>query len=636
MKPSDLDTYRVPSDAHMSPDGSMAAFTVTTMDLDEDEYVRQIWLWDGSEARAITSGRADMSPRWSPDGATIAFLRKGPADDDKPQVALLPMSGGEAEVITEVENGVSSIAWSPDGTRLAITIADYVDGIEDEEERARAPRRISHPSFRFDNQGWTYDKRSHIHIVDVATREVTRITEGEFSESPPAWSPDGTKLAYLSAAHEEAWTKPRNQVFVVSSEGGEPQARTSLGQWGWSGFGPDGVLYAIGQECEAFTLKPDPFVRIADDSEITVLADLDRNLMPGHPPGILAKPRFLADGTVTCVLEDRGAQTVITIAPDGSTGVLAEGNRLITGFDPTPDGARAFFTATAPRNPGELFVWEGGAEKQLTDFNGEFSTTLIEPHEFTYESNGREVHGWVLLPPGDGKVPVLFNIHGGPATQYGWGFFDEFQVYAAAGYGVVGVNPGGSSGYGYEHVRVAQGTWADEEPEDLVDLMRAPFAAAEQFGRLDTEKMGIMGGSYGGLATAMITAIDDRYRSAVAERGVYNWLSMAGTTDIPFFTEMYLKAEMPDGADTLWKSSALYRAHHIATPTLILHSESDWRCPIEQAQQLFTLLHFQGVDTELVLFPPGEGHELSRSGKPKHRVERFDVILDWHDRYLKQ
>ena len=356
----------------------MAAFVVTTMDLDEDEYVRQIWLWDGSEARPITSGRADMSPRWSPDGSTIAFLRKGPADDDKPQIALLPMSGGEGEVITEVENGVSSIAWSPDGTRLAITIADYVDGIEDEEERARAPRRISHPSFRFDNQGWTYDKRSHIHVVDVATREVTQITKGEYSESPPAWSPDGAKLAYLSAAHDEAWTKPRNQVFVVSSEGGESLARTPLGQWGWAGFGPDGALYAIGQECEAFTLKPDPFVRIADDSEISVLADLDRNLMPGHPAGILAKPRFLADGTVTCVLEDRGAQTVITIAPDGSTGVLAEGSRLITGFDPTPDGSRAFLTATAPRNPGELFVWEGGAEKQLTDFNGEFSALLIE------------------------------------------------------------------------------------------------------------------------------------------------------------------------------------------------------------------------------------------------------------------
>jgi dipeptidyl aminopeptidase/acylaminoacyl peptidase len=200
---------------------------------------------------------------------------------------------------------------------------------------------------------------------------------------------------------------------------------------------------------------------------------------------------------------------------------------------------------------------------------------------------------------------------------------------------VVAVNPRGSSGYGFDHGEAPMGRWSEEMPPDMLDLKEAPHAAAKQFPRLDVKTMGIMGGSYGGVATAMLTAMDTSYLSAVAERGVYNWLSMAGTTDVPWFMKLYLHTEMPEGADELWAASPLARAHAIETPTLIVHSEGDYRCPLEQGQQLFGLLHRGGVDTELVLFPSDEGHELSRSGKPKHRVERFEAILDWHDRYLK-
>jgi dipeptidyl aminopeptidase/acylaminoacyl peptidase len=232
-------------------------------------------------------------------------------------------------------------------------------------------------------------------------------------------------------------------------------------------------------------------------------------------------------------------------------------------------------------------------------------------------------------------VPLLLNIHGGPATQYGWGFFDEFQVYVAAGYGVVAINPRGSSGYGYDFVQAPVGTWGDDLPPDLADLTAAPYEAAKRFPRLDLDRMGCMGGSYGGLATVMVTAADQRYRSAVAERGVYNWVSFAGSSDIPFFVELYLGHAMPQDVDNVWKASSLSRAHAITTPTLVIHSEDDFRCPLEQGQQLFTLLYTGGVETELLLFPPGEGHELSRSGEPRHRVERFDAILAWHDGHLE-
>ncbi len=634
MEPRQLADYRVPSDAHLHPDGRRVAFTVTQMDLDEDVYVSSIWMHADGSARPLTTGRSDRAPRWSPDGSTLAFIRKGADKEDRPQVALLPIAGGEAEVVTDFELGVGSLSWSPDGTTLLLEVPEYVDGVKDETERARAPRRITHPSFRFDNLGWTYDKRVHLWTLDVASGDVTQITSGDRSETSSAWSPDGASVAYTSATDDDRWINPMGYVHVLEL-GGEPVAMSERGGWSWVGWSPDGVLHAIGMAMEAWKLEAWPLQR-HDGERFVPITDLDRNLMPGHPPGILAGPRFLEDGTIHCVLEDRGMQRVIAIGSDGAISDIAGGPRLITGWDPTPTGGSAVLTATDPTNPGEVFRWESGSEEALTSLNDGFAeaASLVEPQEFTYESDGAEIHGWVLLPPGDAPVPTLLNIHGGPATQYGWGFFDEFQVYVAAGYGVVGVNPRGASGYGDAFMQVPAGRWADDVPPDQADLMRAPFAAAEQFPRLDTERLGIMGGSYGGLSTVMITSMDQRYRSAVAERGVYNWVSMAGTSDIPWFIELYLKATMPDGADDIWRASPLARASAITTPTLVVHSESDFRCHVEQGQQLFTQLYSQGVDTELLLFPPGEGHELSRSGTPKHRVERFEAILDWHARNL--
>ncbi len=638
MRPDQLGDFRVPSDAFLHPDGTRVVFVVTQMDLEEDEYVRQLWTWDGETARQLTFGRADGSPRWSPDGATIGFLRKGLGDEDEPQLAFLPIDGGEAEVVTDFDLGVSSLEWSPDGTRLALVVSEYVDGFEDEEERSRAPRRIKDPSFRFDNKGWTYNKRSHIWIHDVGMGESTQITEGEFDETGPRWSPDGSTITYLSAAHDQRWTRPFNQVFTVPSDGGDPDEVTKMGEWAWSGFSPQGLLHVIGRETDEFTLDPSPFQRVEGDGSLTQLTDLDRNLMPGHPPGPLAAPRFTTDGSATMIVEDRGAQRVISVAPDASVTDVVGGARVITGWCSSADGSSAVFTASSPGQPGEVFWWDGSEERQLTALNDDFiaGIELAAPQEFTFDSDGHEIHGWVLLPPGDQKVPLLLNIHGGPFTQYGWGFFDEFQVYVGAGYGVVAINPRGSSGYGLEHGEAPCGRWSEEMPPDLLDLNAAPYAAAKQFPRLDTDNMGVMGGSYGGLATAMITSMDTSYRSAVAERGVYNWISMAGTTDIPWFMHLYLLTDLPEGANEIWSASPLARAHKIETPTLVLHSEGDFRCPVEQGQQLFGILYRAGVDTELLLFPPDEGHELSRSGKPKHRVERFDAIVEWHDRYLKK
>jgi len=636
MRSDQLGDIRIPSDAFLHPDGTRVVFVVTQMDLDADEYVRQLWLWDGTSARPLTSGRQDTNPRWSHDGVTLAFLRKGPGDDDEAQLALMPADGGEAETITDFELGVSEIAWSPDGSTIAIVAAEYVDGIDDDDERNRAPRRITDPAFRFDNKGWIFDRRSHIWIVDAGTGEATKVTSGDCSEASVRWSPDGEALTYLSATGDDRWVNPLNQVFTIPTAGGEPHAVTPRGSWSWSGFAPAGTLYALGTVTDRATLRPAQIHRVTWDGALDQVTGVDRNLNPQHPASPLSAPQFLGDGTIVCVMEDRGAHRVVSIDTDGVVSDVAGGQRLITGWCPSGDGSSAVFTISTPTQPGEVVWWDGSRETVLTSLNDAFLDEghVVEPQEFTFDSDGHEIHGWVYLPPGQESVPLLFNIHGGPATQYGWGFFDEFQVYVGAGYGVVAVNPRGSSGYGFEHVSAPCGHWSEEMPPDMADLMAAPSAAAERFARLDAETKGIMGGSYGGLSTVIITSMDQSYRSGVAERGVYNWVSMAGTSDIPFFIRLYLETDMPDGVDEMWKASPLARAHAITTPMLVIHSETDYRCPVEQGEQLFSLLYKQGVATELLLFPSGEGHELSRSGKPKHRVERFEAILAWHEQHL--
>jgi dipeptidyl aminopeptidase/acylaminoacyl peptidase len=361
---------------------------------------------------------------------------------------------------------------------------------------------------------------------------------------------------------------------------------------------------------------------------------IDRALVTFAPALSPGGPQWLDDGSALSTLEDSGRVRIVRITSDGEVEDLIGGDRLVTGISPRPDGSAAVFTATSATDPGEVWWWENGEERRLTTLNDEFreTTTLADPQRFLIDHDGVEIEGWVYLPEGDAKVPLLFNVHGGPATQYGYGFFDEFQVYAGAGYGVVAINPRGASGYGNEFVRAVVGAWHEAMPPDLVDLLAAPDVAAGQFPRLDLDRMGIMGGSYGGFATVRVTAEDQRYKSAVAERGLYVWTSFGGTSDIgTYFDGMYVRR----GAtrDELWAASPLRHADRITTPTLVLHSETDWRCPIEQGEQLFALLQNNGVESEMLRFP-GESHELTRGGKPKHRVERFEAVLEWHGRYL--
>ena len=638
MHPEQLADLLIPSDPRLDPDGKRIAFVVTRLDLEQDKYLRRIWLWDGTGARPLTAGPGDTSPRWSPDGTRLAFLRKGGDDDAKPQLAILDMGGGEAEVITKFSLGVLEAEWSPDGAQIAVVAAEWTDdlaGLEPEERKRRA-RRITRFPYRFDNLGWVADRRTHIHLVDVGTGAARQLTDGDCDESGLAWHPAGTTLAFVSARQPRRGLEPGSQIWTISVDGGEATPRTNIGLWGNASFDPEGRLHATGIADEWGHPDVAPLHRIEDDGRLTALtAHLDRNLMPLAPTISPPSPQWLEDGRAIVTVEDSGTVRLMEMAADGATSEIIGGERAITGASPNADGSRVAFVATHPTNPGEIHLLVDGEEQQLTDLNARFvgEATLTQPERFVISHDGVEVEGWVYLPPGEEKVPLLLNIHGGPASAYGLWFFDEFQVYAGAGYGVVAINPRGSHGYGSDHVRAIIGTWHEEDSPDMVDLLAAADASAAQFPRLDTTRMGVMGGSYGGYATARLISRDHRFKSAIVERGLFSFTSFLGTSDIgPWFTRMYL-ADVDD-PQQVWESGPLATADNISTPTLVLHSEGDFRTPIEQGEQLFARLLDNGVSTEMLRFPAPEGHEMSRGGSPRHRVERFEAILEWHGRHL--
>lgn len=640
MQIDDLTTFRTPARPHLHPDGVRVALEVSRPDTDADRASRSIWVHDGAQTRRFTTGDADSMPRWSPAGDRLAFLRSDPAAA-KPgsQVAIMPADGGEAAVLTDLPLGVTSLRWSPTGDRLAVVGTTWTEEWADldDEERARRPRRIVGSGYRHDNRGWLHDRRSQVWIVDAVTGERTRIGTRDADEGSPVWSPDGTRVAFLAHPDDPRRMARGVDIVEVEIESGATTVRHEAGGWAALSYRPDGRLFAVGDErADAY---PGLFAlwRLDDEGPVDLTGHLDRSIWSFLLPPEMADPVWLDDGRLLIGWEDSGRVGVVAIDEHGAVEHRVTGDRFVVGFDATPDARRVVFVATTPTDPGELFEDDGGAERTLSDLNAEFvaSTPLVAPHHRRVETDdGVEVDVWSYLPEGRGKVPVLLNIHGGPATQYGFSFFDEFQIYAGAGYGVVAANPRGSSGRGDAWLKAVTGDgWGAVDTRDVLTVLDAEL---EREPRFDADRLGIMGGSYGGFLTAWITARDHRFASAIVERALLDWQTFSGTSDIARdFSENYLGVAPPDGHDTLRAASPLTTAHQIRTPTLILHSENDFRCPIEQAEQLFMALLRAGTEVEFLRFP-GEGHELSRSGSPKHRVERFEAVLEWHGRFLRE
>ncbi|HEX5531129.1 MAG TPA: S9 family peptidase [Methylomirabilota bacterium] len=646
MVPADLTRIRSMSDAQVSPDGRTIAFVVTTLSEERDEYLSHIWLVDaaGGEPRRFTAGpRRDTAPRWSPDGTRLAFVSEREAKK-KGQLYVMPVAGGEPTPLTDLRHGVSAPEWAPDGTRLAFVsrVGGWVEPESEEEKRkSRPPRVVTTLKYRFNGEGFTYDRRPQIFIVAALGGEPRQVTEGDYDHADPAWSADGRALVFASARHDERDHDDASDIWLIPAEGGAPRRLTrTLGPAGHPAVSPagDAVAYlgrasrnGFGRNIRLFT------VPVAGGEPACRTEGLDRSCGP-----LGVRPVWSADGrALTIAAEDQGTLGLFRVGPgDGPPRRLVSGERVVGSYSASRDGAVVAFTASEPAAPAELFVCgaDGGGERRLTDLNRAFTreVALARPERFRFERAGFTVDAWIVKPHGfepGRRYPLLLNVHGGPHAQYGYPFFDEFQVQAGAGYGVLYANPRGSQGYGEAFASAVVGDWGGG---DAADVAAALDEALGRFDWIDPERLGLLGGSYGGFMTSWIVGHSKRFRAACSERAVNVQTSMFGTSDIGFvFNQVELGGVLPweDPAKYLERSPLTY-AKDITTPLLILHSEDDLRCPIEQAEQLFVALKTLRREVVFVRFPD-ENHELTRSGKPRHRLERFRILLEWFAKYLR-
>ncbi|MEN9934473.1 MAG: hypothetical protein RLZZ387_1052 [Chloroflexota bacterium] len=686
----DLFQFGWVEDPRVSPDGSVAAFVRVEVDEPANRYRRTIWLvpLDGGQPRRFTAGaRSDAQPRWSPDGRRLAFVSD--RDGDKPQLYVIARDGGEARRITSLPQGVSDPAWSPDGARLAFLSclsaaeraaedsgaqeplpADELDRRQAKERRARDeerrvdPRVVARLPYR---SGTAYfDGRfSQLYAVELPADDDAplatprRLTDGDTHFGPPAWSPDSAALFSTVTRDPEldTWIGYDDVVRVaIPVEGrAEPERLTGPGFSYWGPLvSPDGRFLAVGRRPDdrpLFAGSHLALLALDGGGPIDLTSPFDRNVevfrwLP-NSDGVAFVAGWRGEAPVYLAAADDRRPTAddpvhasnvgATLAAPLSALVPAHG-RVVVDFDLAPDGS-AVFTAGSAASPNDLYLRRpDGSELRLTAFNDRLlaSRALALFEELTYTTpDSREVQGWLLRPPGfdAGKTyPLAVHIHGGPHAMWGPGYrsmWHEWQAAAARGYIVFFCNPRGSDGYGEGWRSGVYRDWGGAD-KDILAGVEAVIAR----GGVDTARIGVTGGSYGGYMTAWLIGHSDRFACAVAARGVYNLLTEHSMSDVQELIELEFGGFPWELHDLLWQQSPLAHAHNITTPLLILHSELDFRVPIAEAEQLFGLLRRRNQVVELVRYPR-EGHELTRSGEPRHRADHMRRTLEWLDRYCK-
>lgn len=674
-------------DPRFSPDGRFIAYVRVTVDRVGNCYRRAIWLApaEGGPPRRFTSGKkSDTTPRWSPDGRRLAFVS---TRGDTPQIYLIDVDGGESRELTAMPQGASDLAWSPDGRRIAFLsrvnqaeraredrgeqepepedewARDQATARRDhEEERRFDPRVLTRLPYRSGTEFFD-DRRNHIYVLDVpdgdeeAGPPPRRLTDGDLHYGPPAWMPDGRSLLTTATRDPEADALfAYYDVFRIPAplEGrGEAQRLTEPGFSYYDPHpSPDGHLIALRRLPDDRPMAAGARIAIlpAEGGELRDLTgDTDLNVdqyrwLPDGR-GLLYTAGWCGEQAIYRVMLDRGDRAgdagpgAYVPAPIFAPSSAPLARAIVSDFDVAPDGSVAFVAGT-PENPWDLFLRRpDGRETQLTAINACLlgARRIVPVEEITYTTHdGQQAQGWLLRPPDfdpGATYPLAVYIHGGPHVMWGPGFqtmWHEWQVAAARGYVVFFCNPRGSEGYGERWRDAIHANWGVADAPDILAGIDAVLAR----GNIDPQRIGVAGGSYGGYMVVWLIAHCDRFACAVAARGVYNLLSEYSTSDAHELIEFEFDGYPWDMQEKLWRHSPLAHAHNISTPLRILHSEHDYRVPISEAEQLFAILRRRRQVVELVRYPR-EGHELTRTGEPRHRVDHMQRTLEWFDRYCK-
>lgn len=625
----------------IAPGGQQAVAVHSHIQQDDNDppaYHSQLHLYDlqtGTSAPLTTAGTSNVSPAFSPDGTQVAFLSNRTGDSK--QLCVLPLSGGEARVLTDFTRGVMAFTWHPDGKTLFLLSRG-----DDEEPTDDKPKVIRRPLYKWNGVGFLPTVTAKIYQFDLGKDKLKVLFEPDFDASQLTVSDDGKALFFVSASDADAedyWQKNLYRLTLSKKNLKTIAAGHRIGSIATRG---DEVYFCAPSDPENFgsplglwhtnskkaSKHPAQCLSGERDVQPSVNGDSRFGAYPNDP--------VMIDGGVLVNLNDAGKSGLAIINHEGDVQRWQKDARAITSFAHDDTSGITIFTAETSDCPGELFLRHpDGKEQQLSDLNAAFKKrynlqTASKPQTVRAESSDSDVVYWTLAPSKARKDKALVvQVHGGPHTNYGYGFVFEFQLLAAKGYKVVYGNPRSSSSYGSTFATIAQGDYGGV---DAADVMAIATAARANHSDPDAP-IHLTGGSYGGFMTNWLVGQTDMFRSAVTQRSICNWLSFYGASDIGYvFADREVMGNPWDDTDKLWQQSPLRYVANVKTPLLVIHAEQDHRCPIEQAEQMFIALKTRGVPTELIRYPD-ENHELSRSGRPDRRIHRLEAIIGWFGKH---
>ncbi len=646
------------SDVQVSPQGDDVLFVYTEESLEKNKRISHIWrqALSGGEPRQFTyCDGNDSCPRWSPDGRTITFLsdrrsgdeKKDEKDGDekgekkpKRQLWSIGADGGEARPLTDIKAGVGNPVWSPDG-RFILFTSSVFKGEGEEDNDVKVITRIK---YRFDGRGYFPGKWSHLFTVPPGGGEAKQLTDGEYDVVSSAVSPDGARVAFTCNMDEHAAISFFRNIYIVGSEGGEPELfmegeKARIGGLGSLAWSPDGKHLAF----EGSVIEDTSNVVHRNDEVWVVPLEggEPRNLTSRFDRTIYTRGAGLKwspdSHHIYFTAPDRGSTNIHRVDLDGNVESVTGGKIMVDGFSLDRSGSTVAFNATDEATPFEAWVQRDGETKKNTEMTKEVVGRhwIGKPEEFWFTSSAdARLQGWVMKPKGyeEGEnYPTVLMIHGGPGGMYGYNLTSlDGHLLGAHGYAVVYMNPTGSVGFGEEFAAGVCGHWGER---DYLDVMEAVDYAVESYPFIDPGRLGVMGGSYGGYMTNWLVGHTDRFRAAVALNSMSNLYSGTGTSDIDYMDHSVTAGKNPwEDVEYFMGKSPISYVEDVVTPLLLIHSSEDYRCPMDNAEQLFTALKKLRKTTEFVIFPGSHG--FGRTGKPKHRVQRLQHILRWFDRYL--
>ena len=635
----------------LAPDGGFVVYALRRVV--GGGYQSHLWVrsWEGGRARPLTRGAvSDGSPAISPDGRMLAFVRSPVGDGaGVAQAWILPLDGGEPWQLTAQAHGVSSVMWSPDGRRLALLgQAGDQRFIVGKEREGRTPlaRRITRLDFRDDDSGHVV-RRSHLWVMPVrAAARPRQLTSGDYDVIHPAWSPDGSRIAFAADRSPDSTIQPRYEILAVGT-GTRPrlsEVASLAGDATRPAYSPDGRSLAfVGTDVHDAPEDVPPAVWLKPPAGPAqpLTSSLDRPvgewawsdlLLAEEAPG----PTWIDESSLAVIVGDRGRGLPYRVGVTGSPEPLVEGRLRIGSAGIEARAGRVAISAAVDGRAGEVYAVEGGRLREITREGSVWQRRFPRPEidELELKGPAGPIQAWLASPggAGRGRLPTVLHLHGGPTGAWSPGGTLDAIALTAAGYRVLMPNIRGSATFGREWAGAVSARWGEVDAEDAL----AAVDGVIQRGLADPARLAVMGLSYGGYLAQWLIGVTDRFAAAAAENGVSNHVSAWGNS---YFGVHYNRRGglgdplSDEGMTRLWRASPLRNAPKMHTPLLMLQAEEDRICPASDAEQLFTALKVLGRDVELILYPE-EHHGMKSSGRPDRRIDRMERILAWFERHL--